>query len=258
MGALHGVPIALKDIFDAAGVPTAVGRARLGHADPGGGRAVGRGAARRGRGADGQARHHALRLPRSRRSRAIRGIPSTRPAAPRAAPPPRWPRAWCRWRSDRRRWARCCGRPRTAASSGSSPPTAGSARRGCSSWPGASTTWGCSRGRWRTARSRLAVLAGGDPAPDDYRRRGDRPAGAPPRRARLVPGARDARDGQAPGSGHARPREPPGPGWRTWPCPTRSRRSTTWAPPCCARRRRPRTPRSSPRTRPSTRPRSRS
>ena len=81
--------------------PTTCGRGRLGHAHA---RRSTRRRSRALRGAgavsDGQGHHHAVRLPRSRRADA-QSVESraTRPAARRAAPPPRWPRAWCRWRS---------------------------------------------------------------------------------------------------------------------------------------------------------------
>ncbi len=214
MGALHGVPIALKDIFDAAGVPTTCGRARLGHADPGGGRAVGRGAARRGRGADGQARHHALRLPRSlghpqsveSRAHARRLLQRPRRGGGRAhgaagarladgglgAAP---------GRVLRRRRAQAHVRPDQRggrARAGREPRPRGGLRAGGGGLR--ARPRGAGRGRSRAGR---------------LRRRGDRAAGAPPGRARVVPGARDARDGQAPGSGRARARGRRRPAWRT-------------------------------------------
>ena len=75
---------------------------------------------------------------------ATRGTWSARPAAPRAAPPPRWPRAWCRSRTATTAAARCGSRRPAAASSGSRR-SAGASR--------SPPSWATSRS-WSTASSR--------------------------------------------------------------------------------------------------------
>ena len=76
----------------------------------------------------GQDRHHGVCLLRSV-AHSIPGMSTTRPAAPAAARPRQWPRAWCWAPLARRRADRSHARPATAASPVASPRSAAPAAR---------------------------------------------------------------------------------------------------------------------------------
>ncbi len=82
------------------------------------------------------------------------------PAARRAARPPRWPRAWSRWRSAPTPAARSASPRPCAASPGSSRPGAAPAATGSSPSRRRSTRWARSRATSRTWRSRRRCCAG--------------------------------------------------------------------------------------------------
>ncbi len=119
-GPFAGVPYLVKDLDDLAGVPTSQG-SRL-FADnvpttttPYVARALSSGGARQ------ELRNSACSAPPSRlRSErvAIRGIPTIRPAAPRAVPPPPWQRVSCPSPTRPTAGARSAFPPRAAACSG--------------------------------------------------------------------------------------------------------------------------------------------
>ena len=132
VGPLHGVPYALKDLYDTAGVAPPAARASWATGCP-------RGCDRRARLAEagailaGQAEHGRVRLrsrgpqPALRARRATRGTaPFTAwPAARRPAPASRSRRGWRRGRWAPTPAARSVSRRRCAASPASSRPTAG-------------------------------------------------------------------------------------------------------------------------------------
>ena len=114
------------------------------------------------------------------------GPDPARPAAPAAAPPPRWRPGWSRSRRAATAAARSGSRPASAACSGSRPPAAGSATArssatspawpGTARWPAASATrrrcstrWRCRCRATRTGRRRCrrarrsSSYAGRDP-----------------------------------------------------------------------------------------------
>ena len=121
VGPLHGVPVALKDIFDVAGLPTRAGANAFAHRQPGTDAASVARLRAAGAVILGKVTTTTFAL--------IDPEPDAQSVECRAharrlvlrAPPRRWARAWCRWPSARRRWARCCGRPPTAAWSGFKP-----------------------------------------------------------------------------------------------------------------------------------------
>lgn len=117
------------------------------------------GFARRGR--SSSARSPPPNSPSSTRpTRAIRGISSTPPEAPPVGRRPPWQPGWCHWRSVRRPRGQRCGRPRTAVSSASNPPTAGSAAGAWSPSPGSSTMSASSAVPWPTPARREPLPAG--------------------------------------------------------------------------------------------------
>ena len=156
LGALAGVPFAVKNLFDIAGLPTRAG-SKINRDRPPAARdavLIERLDSRRRR-ARRRPQHGRIRLRLHRRERARRRLPqSARPrphvrAAPRPARarPPR--RAWRRSPSVRTRTARSGCRARSAASSASSRPTAGCRGRA----PFRSATASTISGHWRARRA---------------------------------------------------------------------------------------------------------
>jgi hypothetical protein len=141
-GPLHGVPVGLKDQFDTAdrirlphlrGMP-ARGRRGDRRPAPSGGR---------NRAREEQA-HGVHDLPPDRHHQPVRSEPYTGGILQR---PPRSPTTWFRSPLGRRRSARSSARPPTAASSGTSPPSARSPAPGSSPFALRSTTSASSRER---------------------------------------------------------------------------------------------------------------
>ena len=123
VGPLAGIPIGVKDLEPAARVHhrlrlgaarrRSAGRGRLAAGRPAAGRRVRRAGQDDDAGVRLPGRHD---QPALRRRPATRGAPIARPVGRRAGRPPRWRRAWCRWRpaataagrsASRRRCAGC-------------------------------------------------------------------------------------------------------------------------------------------------------
>jgi aspartyl-tRNA(Asn)/glutamyl-tRNA(Gln) amidotransferase subunit A len=130
MGPLHGVPVALKDIFDAAGVPTMSGAPDWAARTP----TVDATSVARLRAAGAVSMGKLTTTPFAFLDPcATRNPwnPEHTPGGSSSGPAAAVARAWCRWRWARRPWARCCGRRPTAAWWGSSPPTGASVPPAC-------------------------------------------------------------------------------------------------------------------------------
>ena len=131
LGPLHGVPYALKDLYDTAGIRTTGGSKVLGDRVPAADATVARRLAQAGAHPARQAEHGRVRLrargpqPALRPRRATRGTAARTGwrAAPRRARAWRWRPGWRRARSAPTPAARSASRPRCAASPGSSRPT---------------------------------------------------------------------------------------------------------------------------------------
>ena len=166
----RAIPFGVKDLFDSEGVRTAYGSPMFdAHVPTRDAEAVRRARARRRdpRRQDADARvrvgHH-LRQRAARHRRTTRGRSSGSRAARAAARQSCSRRARCRSRSAATRAARSACRPRSAASSGSSRPTAGSAQRGRGRLPARSIIPGPMATTPADAALLLEALAGVDDA----------------------------------------------------------------------------------------------
>ena len=174
-GVLHGLPIAVKDLEDTAGMRTTYGSPLFACTSRRPTRSWSSACARRAR-SDRQDQHARVRRGVADVQRGLRG--HAQPLGPRAhagrvvaaARPPRWRRGCCRSPTAPTSARRCATRPRSATSSGCAPPpaafpTSGRAIRGtrcrCSGRSRArSTTWRCCSARWR-GRTRVTRCRSG-------------------------------------------------------------------------------------------------